>query len=57
MNKDEIIEGLKSGRTLCCDQKNNELLPWLLSNPDIENSGIIQVDDQYSYIKFWWRTK
>ena len=55
MTKEEVLKGLKAGRTLCCDRKDEPLLPWLLDHPNIENSGIIQVDDQSSVIKFWWK--
>ena len=54
MSKDEIIEGLKSGRKLRCDRKDEPLLPWLLDHPNIDNE-FVQADDQYSYIEFWWR--
>lgn len=56
MTKDEIIDGLKSGRKLRCDRKDDPLLSWLLEHPNIENSGIIQADDQSSYIEFRWRS-
>jgi hypothetical protein len=55
MDKKEILKGLKSGRRLCCDRKDEPLLPWLLSHPNIENSGIVQESDQSSYISFWWK--
>lgn len=55
MTKEEILEGLKAGRRLRCDQRDEPLLPWLVSHPDITNSGILQGDDQYSYIEFWWK--
>lgn len=54
MSKDEIIIGLKAGRRLRCDRKDDPLPPWLLNHPSITNSGIIQADDQYSYIEFRW---
>lgn len=57
MTKDEILAGLKAGRTLVVDRKDEPLLPWLLEHPDIENSGIIQVDDQSSHIKFRWKKR
>jgi hypothetical protein len=55
MSKDEVIRGLKSGRRLRCDRKDEPLLPWLLEHPQIDNSGIQQLNDQESYIEFWWR--
>lgn len=57
MTKDEILAGLKAGRRLRCDRRDEPLLPWLLAHPDIENSGIVQVEDQYSYIEFRWKQK
>ena len=57
MDKDEILNGLKSSHKLRCDRGDNPLLPWLLNHPDIENSGIVQVDDQYSYIEFRWKER
>ncbi len=55
MSKDEILKGLKAGRKLRCDRRDEPLLPWLMDHPDIENTGIVQVDDQYSYIEFSWK--
>jgi hypothetical protein len=55
MEKEEILQGLKSGRKLRCDRRDEPLLPWLLDHPNIANSGIVQVDDQSSYIEFSWR--
>jgi hypothetical protein len=55
MSKDEVLRGLQVGRKLVCDRKDEPLLPWLLSHPDIENSGVRQLDDQSSIIEFWWK--
>ena len=55
MTKEQVIAGLRAGRKLRCDRKDEPLLPWLLSHPDIENGGIVQHSDQYSYIEFWWK--
>ena len=55
MTKKEVIQGLKEGRRLRCDRRDDPLLPWLLEHPEIENSGIVQVEEQYSYIEFWWK--
>lgn len=54
MVKDEILAGLKAGRRLRCDRKDEPLLPWLLSHPDIENR-FAQIDSQSSVIEFWWK--
>ena len=62
MSKQEILKGLKSGRKLrfmlfmlLSDRRDEPLLPWLFSHPNIANSGIVQLDDQSSYIEFSWR--
>ena len=54
MTEDEILEGLKAGRVLRCDRKDDPMLPFLLENPDIDNK-FVQQDDQYSYIEFRWK--
>lgn len=54
MSQDEVLDGLKAGRKLRCDRKDEPLLPWLLEHPNIRNSGVIQASDQSSYIEFWW---
>ena len=54
MTKKDILDGLRSGRKLRCDRKDEPLLPWLLDHPDIDNT-FVQVDDQYSYIEFRWK--
>jgi hypothetical protein len=53
MTKEEILTGLKAGRKLRCDRKDEPLLSWLLAHPKIDNK-FVQADDQYSYIEFWW---
>lgn len=53
MSKDEVLRGLKSGRVLHCDRKDEPLLSWLLGHPQIANE-LVQESDQSSYIKFWW---
>jgi hypothetical protein len=55
MTKEDVVLGLKAGRKLRCDRRDEPLLPWLLAHPNIDNSGIIQLDDQNSYIEFWWK--
>lgn len=56
MTKEEVLNGLKNGRKLICDRRDDPLLPWLLAHPNIENSGVVQLDDQNSHIKFWYKT-
>lgn len=53
MTKEDILEGLQSGRKLRCDRKDDPLLSWLLDHPQIENR-LVQSDEQYSFIEFWW---
>ena len=55
MDKAEVLVGLKAGRKLRCDRCDEPLLPWLLSHPNIENGGIVEIDEQSSYIEFRWR--
>jgi hypothetical protein len=55
MTKEQVLKGLQAGRILACDRKDEPLLPWLLSHPNIEHSDVIQLSDQYSVIKFWWK--
>jgi len=57
MTEEEILAGLKSGRHLRCDRTDEPLLPWLLAHPNIANSGIVQAEEQYSYIEFWWKNE
>lgn len=54
MTKDEVLAGLKAGRKLRCDRKDEPLLPWLLEHPQIDNR-FVQADEQSSYIEFWWK--
>lgn len=56
MDKKEILAGLKTGRKLRCDRKDEPLLDWLIGHPEIGNK-LVQADDQYSYIEFWWKGK
>ena len=50
----DVIAGLRAGRKLRCDRRDEPLLPWLLAHPEITNR-FVQADDQYSYIEFSWR--
>lgn len=52
MTKEEVLAGLRAGRTLRCDRRDEPLLPWLLDHPEIKNT-FVQASDQYSYIEFW----
>lgn len=57
MTEAEVLSGLQSGRRLRCDRRDEPLLPWLLAHPCIKNSGIVEIDEQSSYIEFWWQEK
>lgn len=55
-SRDEIIAGLKAGRTLCVDRRDAPELPELL---DLERQGLVtsrlvEIDDQSSVLKFTW---
>lgn len=54
MTKQEIENGLKVGRKLRCDRKDEPLLDWLLSHPNIDNK-FVQAGAQSSYIEFRWK--
>jgi hypothetical protein len=54
VNQNEVLAGLKAGRKLRCDRKDEPLLPWLLAHPNIDNR-FVQADEQSSYIEFRWR--
>lgn len=54
--RDQIIAGLKAGRTLCVDRCDAPELPELL---DLERQGLVtsrmvEIDDQSSVLKFRW---
>ena len=55
MSKAEILTKLQTGAKLRCDRRDEPLLPWLLSHPNIDNSGLVQESWQSGYIEFWWR--
>jgi hypothetical protein len=57
MTRDEIITGLKAGRTLVVDRKDAPVLPLLL---EMEREGLVEstlvvYDEQSSALKFRWR--
>jgi len=58
LTKEQIIAGLKAGRTLNVDRRDAPELQDLL---ELEREGLVQsrlveVDEQYSVRKFWWKT-
>lgn len=56
MTKEEMIVGLKSGRTLVVDRKDAYVLPWLgeLHSEGKVTSEFVEYDDQSSALKFRW---
>ena len=55
MTKEEVLKGLREGRELRCDRRDEPLLPWLLAHPQIESSNVVQSSSQSSYISFCWK--
>lgn len=54
--KEQIIDGLKAGRTFCVDRRN---APELKDLRDLERQGLVsarlvEIDDQSSVLKFRW---
>jgi hypothetical protein len=58
LTKDELIAGLKAGRTLCVDRKDAPELPELLEleAQGLVESRLVEIDEQSSVLKFRWRT-
>ena len=56
MTRSEILAGLKSGRTLVIDRKDEPNLPWLLELADRGQlkATYVEYDEQSSAIKFTW---
>lgn len=59
LSREEIIEGLKSGRALMVDRKD---APELLDLTDLEREGLvtsqlIEIDEQSSVRRFVWKNK
>jgi len=56
LTRDQIIEGLKSGRVLCVDRRDAPELEDLydLQAQGLVSSALVSVDEQYSALKFWW---
>lgn len=57
---DEMIAGLKAGRTLCVDRRDAPELPELL---ELERKGLVtselveNYEEQYSVLKFRWKNR
>ena len=56
MKKEEIVEGLKSGRRLICDRKDAKELPMLLEMEEqgLIKSRLLEYDEQSSALEFRW---
>jgi hypothetical protein len=59
LTKDQMIAGLKAGRTLNVDRKDAPELPELL---ELEARGlvvsrVVEIDEQSSVLKFWWKVQ
>jgi hypothetical protein len=54
--REEMIEGLKAGRKLHVDRRDAPELPELLElqRQGLVDSKLVEVDEQSSYLKFWW---
>lgn len=59
MNKEEIIEGLKAGKTLVVDRRDSPALPILLKLQDegLVTQEFIQYDEQSSALKWRWKAE
>lgn len=57
--KDQIISGLKSGRSIIVDRKDAPELDDLLElhKQGLIDFKIIEVDDQSTIAKFWWKNE
>jgi len=57
MTRDEMIEGLKRGKTLAVDRRDAPELEDLLDlqAEGLVESELIEVDEQYSVLKFRWK--
>ncbi len=58
LTKDQIITGLKAGRTLCVDRSDAPELQDLreLEQQGLVTSMLVEIDDQSSVLKWTWRT-
>lgn len=57
LTKEQMVEGLKAGRTLCVDRKDAPELPELLEMEaqGLVESKLVEIDEQSSVRKFWWK--
>ena len=56
LTKEQMIEELKKGHTLCIDRIDAPELPELLQmeQEGLITSKLVEVDEQSSFRKFWW---
>jgi hypothetical protein len=56
LSKEQIIAGLKAGRTLCVDRRDTPELADLkeLEQQGLVSSQFIEIDEQSSVLKFRW---
>ncbi len=56
--RDEIITGLKAGRTLCIDQRTAPELEIVraLEKEDLVSCHLINIDEQSTVLKVRWKT-
>lgn len=54
--KEQLIEGLKAGRTCCIDRKDAPELQDLLEmeSQGLVTSRLVEIDEQSSVLKFRW---
>ena len=59
LTKDEMIAGLKAGRTLCVDRRDAPELPELLEMQaqGLVESHLVEIDEQSSVLKFRWKVQ
>jgi hypothetical protein len=59
LTKDQMIAGLKAGRTLCVDRRDAPELPELLEMEaqGLVESRFIEIDEQSSVLKFRWKAR
>jgi hypothetical protein len=57
LTKEQMIEGLKAGRSLMVDRKDAPELPELLEleRQGLVESRLVEFDEQSSALKFWWK--
>jgi hypothetical protein len=56
--KEQIVEGLKAGKTFCVDRRDAPEFPELLEmeQQGLVTSQLVVIDEQSSVMKFRWKT-